>query len=88
MSDDLFYLYDEMETTQARFVSFAKNYRHDLMIMTSDRFFGKKIVMNLQTNRSAIIGQDDLKEEGYLEYAFNVSEEEAEELYHFLTMIV
>ena len=53
----------------------------------TDRFYGKKLVINLQNNRAAIIGEDDLKEEGYLEYAFGVSEKEAEELKHFFNTI-
>jgi hypothetical protein len=85
LSNDYFYLYDEKEQTQTRFVSFmGESFRHDLVIITTDRFFGKKLVINIQTNRSAIIGEDDLKEEGYLEFAFNLNEEEAAELKRFL----
>ena len=38
----------------------------------------------MQGSRFAIIGQDDLQEEGYLEYAFQMNEEDAEELRSFL----
>ncbi|GAA4723005.1 DUF3055 domain-containing protein [Brevibacillus fulvus] len=89
MSDDLFYLYDETEETSTRFVSFmGETTRFDLAITTTNHFYGKKLVMNIQNGRAAIIGPDDLKEEGYLEFAFNLSAEEAEELHNFLLLII
>lgn len=88
MSDALF-LYDETEETNARFVGFiGDTKRFDLAIVTSDRFFGKLLVHDIQNGRSAIIGPDDLKEEGYLEYAYQLSKEEAEELHSFLEQII
>ncbi|MEJ8545896.1 DUF3055 domain-containing protein [Brevibacillus borstelensis] len=89
MSNELFYLYDETEETKTRFVSFmAESTRFDLAIMTTNRFYGKKLVVNIQNGRSAIIGSDDLEEEGYLEFAFNLNEVEAEELRTFLEQII
>ncbi|MFS0553504.1 DUF3055 domain-containing protein [Brevibacillus sp. 179-C9.3 HS] len=85
MANDLFYLYDEAEDTRTRFVSFTgEATRFDLAITTTNRFYGKAIVINIQNGRSAIIGHDDLEEEGYLEFAFNLNEREAEELKTFL----
>lgn len=89
MSQEMLYLYDDVEETKTRFVSFmAESTRFDLAITTTNRFYGKKLVINIQNGRSAIIGHDDLKEEGYLEYAFNLSESEAEELHSFLETII
>lgn len=89
MSQELFYLYDDVEETKTRFVSFmAESTRFDLAITTTNRFYGKKLVINIQNGRSALIGHDDLKEEGYLEFAFNLSESEAEELHSFLETII
>lgn len=89
MKDDLFYLYDETEQTSTRFVGFSGNScRFDLIILTTNRFYGKKVVINIQNGRSAIIGHDDLKEEGYLEYAYNLTEEEALELKTFLETVI
>lgn len=86
---DLFYLYDDVEETKTRFVSFmAEATRFDLAITTSNRFYGKKLVINIQNGRSAIIGKDDLEEEGYLEFAYNLNEQEAEELKSFLETII
>ncbi|KQL46114.1 cytosolic protein [Brevibacillus choshinensis] len=86
---DLFYLYDDVEETKTRFVSFmAEATRFDLAITTSNRFYGKKLVINIQNGRSAIIGKDDLEEEGYLEFAYNLNEQEAEELKSFLETVI
>jgi Protein of unknown function (DUF3055) len=84
-----FFLYDDMENTRTRFVSFVgDNQRYDLAIVKSDRHYGKSLVLNMQGNRFAIIGHDDLEEEGYLEYAFQLNEEEAEELKSFLIEVI
>jgi len=84
-----FYLYDETEDTKTRFISFmGENNRFDLAIITSDRYYGKKLVLDIQRGRFAIIGHDDLEEEGYLEHAFQINEEDAKELTSFLYEIV
>jgi hypothetical protein len=83
------YLYDHTEQTSTRFVCFVgMNRRFDLAITTTDRFFGKKLVMDIQSGRTAIIGPDDLEEDGYIAYAFNLNDDEAEELVQFLVQIV
>ncbi|MGV2939986.1 DUF3055 domain-containing protein [Mesobacillus sp. LC4] len=84
-----FFLYDDVEETKTRYVSFVgENQRFDLAIMQTGRYYGKSIVMDIQGSRFAILGQDDLDEEGYLEYAYNLSEEDAEELRSFLRPIL
>ncbi|KKK39345.1 cytosolic protein [Mesobacillus campisalis] len=86
---DRFFLYDDVVPTKTRFVSFmGENQRFDLAIIQSDRYYGKQLVLDIQGNRFAIIGHDDLDEEGYLEYAFNLSEEDAEDLRSFLRSAV
>lgn len=84
------FLYDHKEQTSTRFVSFIseKMNRFDLAILTTQNFYGKKLVVDLQTGRSAVIGPDDLEAEGYLEYTFKISEEQALELYHFLAEVI
>jgi hypothetical protein len=82
---DRFFLYDDTVTTKTRFVSFmGENDRHDLAIIYSDRHYGKALVLDIQRNKFAIIGQDDLDEPGYLEYAYGIDEKTAEELRSFL----
>ena len=89
MDDHTFFLYDETEQTRTRFVSFVgKHHRFDLAIVRTDRFYGKSLVISLQNGRSAIIGQDDLEEEGYIAYAFDLTDEEAEELTNFLYLAI
>ncbi|MEQ6377126.1 DUF3055 domain-containing protein [Bacillaceae bacterium S4-13-56] len=89
MSEERFFLYDENNSVDSRFVSFVGEYnRFDLAIITTDRYFGKKIVLDIQGNRFAIIGQDDVEEPGYLEHAYNLSEVEADELRDFLKEVI
>ncbi|MGG3468078.1 DUF3055 domain-containing protein [Neobacillus pocheonensis] len=84
-----FFLYDDTENTRTRFVSFVgENQRYDLAIVQTDRHYGKPLVLDMQGNRFAIIGHDDLQEEGYLEFAFQLNEEDAEELRSFLLELV
>jgi len=87
--NEQFFLYDDTENTRTRFVSFlGESRRYDLAIVQTDRHYGKHLVLDMQGNQFAIIGQDDLEEEGYLEYAFKLNEEEAKELKSFLLEIV
>ncbi|QFT90459.1 hypothetical protein FIU87_17595 [Bacillus sp. THAF10] len=84
-----FFLYDDTVDTQTRFVSFmGEHSRFDLAIVKSDRYYGKSLVLDIQGNRFAIIGTDDLDEPGYIEHAFQLSEAEAEELRSFLYEVV
>ena len=80
-----FFLYDDVEDTKTRFVSFAgKTQRYDLAILQSSRFFGKVLVLDIQFGRFAIIGSDDVEEPGYLEHVYNRTEEETEDLREYL----
>lgn len=84
-----FFLYDEVEDTKTRFVSFTgKSLRYDLAIVQSTKFYGKVLVLDMQSSRFAIIGPDDLEEPGYLEYVFNKTEEEAVDLREYLTELL
>ncbi|MGK4118779.1 DUF3055 domain-containing protein [Lysinibacillus capsici] len=80
-----FFLYEDVEDTKTRFVSFAgQKLRYDLAILQSGRFFGKVLVMDIQFGRFAIIGPDDVEEPGYLEHVYNRTEEETIELREYL----
>lgn len=84
-----FFLYDDVEDTKTRFVAFAgEKLRYDLAILQSTRFFGKVLVLDIQTNRFAIIGPDDVQEPGYLEAAYNRTEAETVELREYLTELM
>jgi len=83
---ELDYLSDSTESTSTRFVTFigASLKRFDLAITTTNRFYGKKLVTDLQNGKTAILGTDDLEEEGYLEHVYNLEEDEADDLKSFL----
>ncbi|SFL13991.1 Protein of unknown function [Paenibacillus sp. 1_12] len=84
-------LYDSQEDTRTRFVCFVGDismHRFDLAITSTNRFYGKKLITDLQSGRTAVIGPDDLDEEGYLEHVYKLTEEEAAELANFLSMVV
>ncbi|MDQ0273059.1 DUF3055 domain-containing protein [Cytobacillus purgationiresistens] len=84
-----FFLYDDLVDTKTRFISFmGENQRFDLALVRSDRYYGKQLVLDIQGSRFAIIGTDDLDEEGYLEHAFQLSEENAAELRSFLYEVI
>ena len=84
-----FFLYDDVEDTKTRFVSFAgEKLRYDLAILQSSRFFGKVLVMDIQFGRFAIIGPDDVEEPGYLEHVYNRSEEDTVEFREYLREIL
>ena len=85
------FLSDSTEETSTRFVCFVGEKslnRFDLAITTTNRFYGKKLVTDLQSGKTAIIGPDDLEEEGYLEHVYKLNEEQAEELTEFLLLVV
>ncbi|MGL4522191.1 MAG: DUF3055 domain-containing protein [Bacilli bacterium] len=87
--EDRFFLYDTTTQSKTRWVSFmGESSRFDLAILYSDQHYGKVIVLDVQRNVFAIIGPDDLREEGYIEYAFKLSEEEAAELTSFLGEVI
>jgi hypothetical protein len=88
MSEAIF-MYDETEETRTRFVGFiGETKRFDLALTSSQRFFGKTLVHDIQNGRSAIIGRDDLEEEGYLAYVYQLTDEEADELHQFLEQVI
>jgi hypothetical protein len=81
---------DSTEQTETRFVTFITPNlnRFDLAITKTNRFYGKQLVTDLQKGITAIIGEDDLEEEGYLEETFRLTAEEAAELEPFLRLVV
>ena len=79
-------MYDETEATVTRFVGFIGEYgRFDLAIVTTNHFFGKRLVISIQSGRSAILTAEEAENEEYIALAFQVSEREAAELATFLT---
>lgn len=85
------FLTDSTETTSTRFVCFIDEdtlHRFDLAITTTDRFYGKKLVTDLQSGRTAILGPDDLEADGYLEQSFKLTNEQAAAFRAFLNEVI
>lgn len=83
------YLYDDDESSQVQFVGFVGEFsRYDLMLIQTDRHFGKTMVLNMQTNKFGIIGTDDLEEEGYIAYILGVTENEGNEITEYLNQVI
>lgn len=81
-----FVLYDESEQTNTRYVGFATDHaRYDIAIVSTAHFFGKKLVVAIQSGKSAILSEEDAQNAAYIMKAFSISDErEAEELSDFL----
>lgn len=79
-------LYDVSERTQVNFIGYASEMaRYDFAIVYTDSFFGKPLVICMQTGKSALLCEHDLENLDYLQHVFNIStKNEAEELSIFL----
>jgi hypothetical protein len=87
---DFDFLSDSTESTSTRYVTFVTPSlkRFDLAVLTTNRFYGKKLVVDMQSRLSAVLGADDLDDEGVLESVFRLTAEEAGELAQFLTFVL
>ncbi|WP_124727745.1 DUF3055 domain-containing protein [Staphylospora marina] len=79
-------LYDESEKAKVRFVGFLSEHgRYDFGIVYTRMFFGKPLVVCMQTGRSSLLSLTDAENLEYLQKTFNLgSKEEAEEVSLFL----
>jgi hypothetical protein len=80
------HLYDESENAKVRFLGFAsEESRHDFGIVYSHKFYGKPLVICMQTGQSTLLCSEDAVNPGYLKKVFRLSSErEAEALSAFL----
>jgi hypothetical protein len=70
-------LYDESEKVQVRFVGFTtESTRFDFGIVYTNKFFGKPLVVCMQTGRSALLDPKDLEDTEYLKTAFKITDEQ------------
>ena len=81
------YLYDDEEQSQVQFVGFVGEHSYDLMLVQTDRHYGKTLA-NMQTNKFGIIGTDDIEEEGYIAHILGVSQEESDEIIEYLNQVI
>lgn len=75
-------LYDEQENVAVRFVGFTtEDVRYDFGIVHTNMFFGKPLVICMQTGRSALLDASDLQNHEYLQRVFKIhSLQEARDL--------
>jgi hypothetical protein len=78
-------LYDEHEKVKVRFVGFTtKDIRYDFGIVYTNMFFGKPLVICIQTGRSALLDPKDLENHEYLQRIFRIDTiEQAADLAEF-----
>lgn len=68
-------MYDENENVKVRFVGFATEYaRYDFGIIYTNLFFGKPLVVCMQTGRSTLLDPKDLEDIEYLQTVFRISD--------------
>lgn len=80
------HLYEESENANVRFLGFvSEGTRHDFGIVFTHKFYGKPLVICMQTGQSTLLSSEDAVNPGYLQKIFRLgSESEAEALAHFL----
>ncbi|WP_338451906.1 DUF3055 domain-containing protein [Niallia oryzisoli] len=78
-------LYDEDEKVKVRFVGFTTEIaRYDFGIVYTNLFFGKPLVVCMQTGRSTLLDPLDLEDIEYLQSIFKIEDrKQAEELADF-----
>lgn len=75
-------LYDEQENVKVQFTGFTtEDVRYDFGIVYTNMFFGKPLVICMQTGRSALLCADDAKSPEHLQKVFKLANvKEAEDL--------
>lgn len=79
------HLYEESENANVRFLGFvSEGTRHDFGIVFTHKFYGKPLVICMQTGQSTLLSSEDAVSPGYLQKIFRLdSESEAEALAQF-----
>lgn len=83
-------LYDEVEQSQVRYIGFtSETNRYDFGIVYTNMFFGKTLVVDMQTGRSALLCENDVDNVEYLQKLYNIDDyQEAEGLADFFKGII
>ncbi|WNS77018.1 DUF3055 domain-containing protein [Bacillus sp. DTU_2020_1000418_1_SI_GHA_SEK_038] len=81
-------LYDEHENVKVRFVGFTtEQSRYDFGIVYTNLFFGKPLVVCMQTGRSTLLDPKDLEDAEHLQHAFKMdNRHQAEDLCEFFKL--
>lgn len=82
------HLYDESEQVKVRFVGFVSDEaRYDFGIVYTNQFFGKPLVVCMQTGRSSLMCSEDVVNTEYLLKTFNLPNlSEADKLKEFFKL--
>ena len=71
------HMYDDIENTKVRFVGFtSENDRYDFGIVFTSKFYGKPLVVCMQTGRSALFSAEDAKVIDNIKKKFMIQDEE------------
>jgi len=81
-------LYDEYENAKVRFIGFTtEDTRYDFGIIYTNLFFGKPLVVCMQTGRSTLLDPKDVEDIDYLQTVFRISDkQQAENLAEFFSI--
>lgn len=89
MGKEFNYLKDETKIKEVRYISFMGDLqRYDFAFKKNEENPRKQVVIYLQKNRFAILGKEDLSEEGEIEHVFHETEMEGDEIRAFLKNIL
>lgn len=83
-------LYDEQEKAKVRFIGFTDGHtRYDFGIIFTSLFFGKPLVICMQTGCSTLLDPDDLEDVDHIQSAFKIKNpEEALALVEFFKHVI
>jgi hypothetical protein len=83
-------LYDEYEKVKVRFVGFtSKDIRYDFGIVYTNMFFGKPLVICMQTGRSTLLDPKDVENHESLQQIFRIdTKEQAADLAEFFSVVL
>ncbi|PYI54467.1 DUF3055 domain-containing protein [Paenibacillus flagellatus] len=82
-------LYDTAEQANIQFVGYAtERTRYDFGIVYTNAFFGKPLVVCMQTNRSSLLDYHDLDNLTHLQKSFRLTPVEAAEVSSFLRQLI
>jgi Protein of unknown function (DUF3055) len=70
-------LYDEHENVKVRFVGFTTEFtRYDFGIVYTNMFFGKPLVVCMQTGRSTLLDPKEIEDIEYLQNVFRIPDKQ------------
>lgn len=83
-------LYDEQEKAKVRFVGFmTEDTRYDFGIVYTNLFFGKPLVICMQTGRSCLLDPKDLEDVEYIQSAFRIkNQKQASDIIEFFHTVL